>query len=503
MKIISEQLAKFPPQNKLFIAGEWRDGRGPELTSINPADGSTNVVLASANAQDVAEAVERGNDVAAQKSWSRMLPHQRARFLYRAADLLEARCERISAIQTADTGKTLGETTALVMSAAGTFRYFGAVLETREDALTPSRGEFFTMSVHEPLGVVAAITPWNSPIASDAQKVAPALAGGNAVILKPASWAPTIALELASVLEEAGFPTGLFSVLPGSGGTAGEALINHPMVRKISFTGGTETGRRIGGVAAQRLIGASLELGGKSPTIVFHDADIDQAIAGVMFGIFSSQGQSCIAGSRVFVQADIYDQFVEKLTAATMGLIVGSPLDPLTQVGPLVHQDHRREVEGWVGIGVNEGAQILCGGARPTSTALDQGSYYLPTILSGVGNQAQVCREEIFGPVAVVLPFTNDDDLISQANDSVFGLASGIWTRDYKRAWNIARSLDCGTAWINTYKRFSIATPFGGTKDSGLGREKGIDGIRQYQSQKSLYWSLAETPDPWARMQTS
>jgi betaine-aldehyde dehydrogenase len=498
---IAASLAKFRPPEKLFIAGQWRDGRGPSLTSTNPADGSTNVVLQSANEHDVAEAVERGNEVMATKSWSRMLPHQRAKFLYRAADLLEARCERISAIQTADTGKTLGETTALVMSAAGTFRYFGAVLETREDALTPSRGEFFTMSVHEPLGVIATITPWNSPIASDAQKVAPALAGGNAVVLKPASWAPTIALELASVLQEAGFPEGLFSVLPGSGATAGEALINHRMIRKISFTGGTETGRRIGQVAAQRLIGASLELGGKSPTIVFDDADMDQALAGVLFGIFSSQGQSCIAGSRVFVHASIYDEFVERLTNATRALIVGSPLDPRTQVGPLVHLDHRSEVEQWVGVGVSEGASVLCGGERPTGPEHAQGSYYLPTILAGVGNQAQVCREEIFGPVAVVLPFTTDDDLITQANDSMFGLASGIWTRDYKRAWNIAHSLDCGTAWINTYKRFSIATPFGGTKDSGLGREKGIDGIRQYQSQKSLYWSLAEAPDPWARLE--
>ncbi|MBA3309071.1 MAG: aldehyde dehydrogenase [Nocardioidaceae bacterium] len=486
------------PDGRLLIAGDWRSGTGAELESINPFDGSLNRTFAGASPDDVDEAVTRGREAMDEPAWRDLLPHERARYLHRVADHIEDRVDRIAAIQTADTGKTLTETAALARSAAGTFRYFAAVLEVAEDTLTPRRGDFLTMSVHEPLGVIAAITPWNSPIASDAQKVAPALAAGNAVVLKPASWAPLVALELAAIVDAAGLPAGLFSVLPGSGRETGEAIIEHPLVRRISFTGGTTTGRHIADVAARRLIPTSLELGGKSPTVVFADADVDQAIAGVLFGIFSSQGQSCIAGSRLFVETSMHDEFVERLAAATDDLVLGDPTVPGVQLGPLVHFDHRLDVERYIAAGVDEGGRVVSGGARPTGPPFDAGAFLSPTILTGVDNASAVCQEEIFGPVLVTLPFDDEDDLVAQANDSVYGLAAGIWTADYRRAWRVARRIDAGTVWINTYKQFSISTPFGGTKDSGWGREKGVAGIRQYQHQKSLYWGMDPSPHAWA-----
>ena len=359
--------------------------------------------------------------------------------------------------------------------------------------MTPSRGDYLTISVHEPIGVVAAITPWNSPIASDAQKVAPALAAGNAVLLKPASWSPLVSLELARIIDEAGLPTGLFSTLPGAGSIVGDLLVTHPAIGKVSFTGGTAVGRGIARKAADKLMPVSLELGGKSPTIVFADADADVAIAGIVFGIFSSSGQSCIAGSRLLVERSIYDQFVGKLVAVTKRLVVGHPFEPATQVAPLIHDDHRASVEGYVGMAAREGGEILAGGARPRGGCYDHGVYFQPTIIAGLRNDAQACREEIFGPVLAVLPFDDEEEAIAMANDNEFGLACGIWTRDTIRARRVGRNITTGTVWINTYKQFSISTPFGGAKNSGLGREKGADGVaRLHESEVLLLRSVRQ-----------
>lgn len=485
--------------DKLYIGGEWRRGRGAEITSNFPADGSLNAHLPGASLEDVDLAIERAQDAAADPAWRRLLPHERASYLYRIADGLAQSADRISQVQSRDTGKTLAETRALAMSAAGTFRYMAATLETMEDALTPSRGNFLTMSVYEPLGVTAGITPWNSPIASDAQKVAPALAAGNAILLKPSSWSPLVCLELARVIEAAGLPKGLFSTLPGAGSVVGERLVTHPAIRKASFTGGTETGRDIARKAADKLMPVSLELGGKSPAIVFADADLDVACAGVMFGIFSSTGQSCIAGSRLFVERSIYDAFVAKLVAATGRLRVGHPFEAATQVAPLIRPKHRDEVEGHVKRARDDGGVILTGGERPAGADYAGGTYYLPTIIAGLDNTARLCRDEVFGPVLAVLPFDDEADLIRQCNDNSYGLACGIYTGDFPKAWRVARAIDTGTVWINTYKQFSISTPFGGTKDSGLGREKGRDGIRAWMAQKSLYCDLSQVPHPWAK----
>ena len=487
------------PEGLLYLGGEWEQGMGAEITSVYPADGSVNRVLRGASRADGERAIDRALSAQADPAWRGMKPHERARLLHKIGDGIEANAARIAHIQTRDTGKTLRETGALAASAAATFRYMAAALETLDDALTVPRGDYLTMSVHEPLGLVAAITPWNSPIASDAQKVAPALAAGNAVLLKPASWSPLVALELARIIDEAGLPKGLFSVLPGAGREIGNLLVEHPAVGKVSFTGGTSTGRTLARQAAEKLMPVSLELGGKSPTIVFEDADIDLAIAGILFGVFSSTGQSCIAGTRLFVQRSIYDSFVARLVQATKALRVGDPFDPDTQVAPMVRHDHRDGVAAMVDQARADGAEVLCGGAAPSGAAYDKGAYYLPTILSGLPNSATICREEVFGPVLCVLPFDDEADVIAQANDNAYGLACGLWTRDFPKAWRVARAITTGTVWINTYKQFSISTPFGGEKDAGTGREKGREGIRAYMAQKSVYLDLSGQPHPWAR----
>lgn len=482
----------------IFLAGRWVAGRGAPIESRFPHDGSLNGVVAAASAADAEQAIEQAAKAQRSTGWANALPRDRARVLLRIADGLEAEAEDIARTQTRDTGKTLAETRALVASAAGTFRFFAASAETHEEEITAPRGPYVTMSLWEPMGVVGAITPWNSPIASDAQKVAPALAAGNAVVVKPSGWSPMVGLKLARVAEKAGLPAGLLSVLPGAGREVGDVLVRHPHVQKISFTGGTETGKGIARLAADKLMPVSLELGGKSPTIVFDDADMEQAIAGVLFGIFSSTGQSCIAGSRLFVQAGIHDAFVARLVARTKALRVGHPEDAATQVAPLIRPAHRDAVAAHVADALADGATLLAGGAAPEGALYAHGSYYLPTILSGVTNSARICREEVFGPVLAVLPFRDEDDLIAQANDSVYGLAAGIWSNDYRRIWRVVRALEAGTVWINTYKQFSISTPFGGWKASGPGLEKGRLGIRGYLRQKSLYWDLSGAPIGWA-----
>ena len=482
----------------ICVAGEWRRGRGHAYASIYPADGSVSAELHAASAADAAEAVERAHDAFHRTDWASRKPHERARVLYRVAEGIRARREELAQWQRRDNGKPINETRALVDSAAGTFQFFGAACETLEDQLTPMRGDQLTMSVHEPMGVVAAITPWNSPIASEAQKMAPALAAGNAVVVKPAEITPLMALELARICEAAGVPPGIISVLPGKGSVVGDVLVKHPLVRRVSFTGGTATGRGIAHVAADKMMPVSLELGGKSPTMVFDDCDLDHAVAGVLFGIFSSSGESCIAGSRLFVQRSLYAEFMRRLVQGAAALRVGDPVSERTQMGPLVSVAHRDNVERYVARGLADGGRLLTGGARPQGEGREAGCYYQPTIIEGLANDSPICREEIFGPVLVALPFDDEDDLLAQANDSVYALAAGIWSRDYKRAWRIGRAVQAGTVWINTYKQFSIATPFGGWRDSGIGREKGRLGILEYMEQKSLYWGMNVAPLPWA-----
>jgi len=482
----------------ICVAGQWRLGGGDVYESLYPATGEPIARLHAASLADVHEAIERADHAFRTSGWAQMLPHQRATVLHRVAGLIREHAENLAQRQRLDNGKPINETRALVASAAGTFQFFAAALETLEDAITASRGEFVTLSVHEPMGVVAAITPWNSPIASEAQKLAPALAAGNAVIVKPAEVTPLMALELARLCEQAGVPPGIVSVLPGKGSVIGDAITRHPLVKRVSFTGGTATGKHIAHIAADKMMPVSLELGGKSPTMVLEDADLEHAIAGVLYGIFSSSGESCIAGSRLFVARAIYDEFVTRLAEAAKNLRLGDPASERTQMGPLITARHRESVERYVALGVQEGGHIRTGGVRPQGGEFDRGYFYAPTILEGLSNRARVAQEEIFGPVLVAMPFDSEDALIDEANDSVYALAAGVWSRDFKRAWRIGRAVQAGTVWINTYKQFSVSTPFGGWRDSGLGREKGRAGIFQYMEQKGMYWGTNEHPIAWA-----
>ena len=484
---------------EIYIAGEWRLGRGNVIQSLFPADNSVNAEISTATLDDVEEAIVKADQAWRKPEWRNSLPHERAKILYRVADIIEARADELSKLQTRDNGKPLSETRALVMSAAATARFNAAACETFNEELTTQRApDFMTMSVYEPVGVIAAITPWNSPIASEVQKLAPAIAAGNAVILKPAEATSLIALELAKIFEEAGLPKGILSVLVGRGSVIGDAIAQHPLVRKISFTGGTTTGRHLAHIAAEKLITTSLELGGKSPTIVFPDADIEIAAKGIAYGIFSSAGQACIAGSRLFIHASIYDVFLKRLVEITGGLRVGHPETSNVHMGSLINAKHLESVHRYVELAKAEGGTVVTGGEAITEGEFAKGSFYKPTIITGLKNSAQTCQEEIFGPVLVVMSYDNEQDLIEQANDSCFGLAAGIWTENYRKAWKIARTLEVGTVWINTYKKFSISAPFGGFKDSGIGREKGRLGILSYMQQKSIYLGLNEQANPWS-----
>jgi betaine-aldehyde dehydrogenase len=486
-------------QLQSYFEGRWQDGAGPLYATHYPADGSEVAQLHATTIENVDQAVAFAQQAWLAPSWSGLRPHERAALLLRIAQGIRARAEDLAQLQRLDNGKPINETRALVASAAATFQYFAAACETLEDVVTPTRGDFLTLSMHEPLGVVAAITPWNSPIASEAQKMAPALAVGCAIVIKPAEITPRMALELARIAQEAGVPPGIVSVLPGKGSVVGDALVKHPLIKRVAFTGGTQVGLGIAKLAAEKLMPVSLELGGKSPTIVCEDANLEHAVAGVLFGIFSSSGESCIAGSRCFVHQSVYAAFKAQLLERTAALRVGDPSSERTQMGPLVSQSHRASVHRYVEMGQAEGGTLLCGGHAPKDAALAQGSYYLPTIFEGLPNTAQLCQEEVFGPVLVLIPYVDEADLVAQCNSNVYGLASGIWTKDYQRAWRIGRALQTGTVWINTYKLFSISTPFGGVKMSGTGREKGRMSLLEYTTQKSFYWGMNEAPLPWAR----
>jgi acyl-CoA reductase-like NAD-dependent aldehyde dehydrogenase len=472
-----------------LINNEWVPGTGDSFISTNPADGSEIARIGGASQGDVQAAVTAARAALANPQWRDLKPHERARLLYRIAELITADAERLAHVQMQDNGKTLKECREQVASAAGTFRYYAGACETFESEVTPPRGNYWTMTVREPVGIVAAITAWNSPVTLEAHKLAPILAAGNTAILKASEIAPLISLEYAEIVLKAGFPPGVVNVLAGAG-EVGRWLVDHPGVDMISFTGGTKTGSAIAATAGRLLKPVILELGGKSPNIVFADADLKKAIRGTGDGIFSGGGQSCIAGSRIFVQKPIFQEFLSGLQEYAKGYRMGAPESAETDLGPLASFPHREHVERYVEIGRKEGASVLAGGARPTGGIFDKGAFYPATVLTEVDNSARVCREEIFGPVAVVLPFDDEDDLLKQANDTDFGLASGIWTGNYQRAWRVARALRAGTVWINTYKQASISTPFGGFKQSGLGREKGLQGMLAYTETKGIFWGL-------------
>jgi betaine-aldehyde dehydrogenase len=481
-----------------FLIGDnWSLGGGQTFNSINPADGNVAAVIAESSAEDVDAAVAAAEAALANPKWSGLYAHQRARLLHKFADLIEQNGEHLAQLQTKDNGKTIAESRIQSAWAAEIFRYYAGLCEILESEIVPNRGNYFSFALHEPIGVVGAIAPWNSPISLEAQKLAPALAAGNTVVMKSSEITPQIGLVYGRLALEAGFPPGVVNVVTGFGHTTGRALVEHPGVRLITFTGGTSTGRAIAKAAGERLIPALLELGGKSPNIVFADADIAQAVTGAVFGIFSNAGQSCIAGSRIFVQENIYQAFAEKFVAAAKALVVGDPHDAKTAVAPVASFPHRDRIVGMIDMGVREGAKVLCGGGRPARPELANGAFVEPTVLEVPDNGFRIAQEEIFGPVACLIRFRDEEDLIRQANDTVFGLSCGIWSADYKRIMRVVRAIQAGTVWVNTYKINAVNMPFGGYKQSGVMRECGIEGMKNYMVTKAVYLNLAEGPVPW------
>lgn len=473
----------------MLIDGEWIAGAAT-FESVNPATGQINYALTAATPQHIDDAVSSAWAAQRKASWRDMLPHVRARLLGRIADEIDRTSDDFARAQMLENGKVWSECKAQAASAAATFRYYAGVCETLQAEVTPTRGNYLSMTQYEPYGVIAAITPWNSPLTMEAQKVAPALAAGNAIVLKPSEITPSAALTLGRAALAAGLPPGILNVITGLGAAVGQPLVAHAGIRMVSFTGGTASGRAIAHAAAEKLMPVALELGGKSPHIVFDDADLNAAVSAVMGGIYEGSGQSCIAGSRLYVQRGIAKSFIAALRTRIQALKVDLPDQAGAQMGPIASFAHRDRIAGMVDRARSEGGDILEGGTRLEAGLLAHGAFYAPTLIAGLSPDAYVVREEIFGPVLVVLEFDDEDDLVAQANDSVYGLASGIWTADYKRAWRIAQRLEAGTVWINTYKQLSIATPFGGFKQSGIGREKGVGGMRLYQQSKGIYFGM-------------
>lgn len=462
------------------------------IVSINPADGSTAGQVPHATPVDVETALSRSRHAHDQGEWRRMPPHERAAVMRKIADLITMDTDRLAGLQVRENGKPLSECRTIVEKAAAAWIYYASVLETAETEVTPHRGPYLSHTIQEPYGVILAITPWNSPLMIESYKIAPALAAGNCVILKPSEETPQTSLELYNFAEKAGLPHGTLTVVQGRGGLVGPSLVNDPRVNLITFTGGTTTGQSIAAAAAERLVPCILELGGKSPQIVFDDADFDRAVDGVVGGICGAAGQSCTAGSRLLVQAAIYERFITAVRDKMSARVVGDPLCDKTEMGPLVSFAHRDKVAAYVDIARTEGATVETGGVIPGKDLI-KGAYYRPTLLTGLDVDSRLWNEEVFGPVLCARPFDGLESLVRDANCGDYGLAAGIWTRDFAKAWETGRKIDAGTIWINTYDQSSISTPFGGFGKSGIGREKGAQCLAQYSQLKSFYWGLPES----------
>ncbi len=479
---------------QLFINGRFTDSRsGKTFESISPHDRSVVAVVAEADKADVDEAVAAARAAYA-GPWSAMLPGERAKILHRMGDLLEARAMELGQLESLDMGGPVFLTSGMAMMAAEVFRYWAGWATKIHGFTSPSMtpGEFLGYTLREPVGVVGGITPWNGPLIMATWKTAPALACGNTVVLKPAEHTPMTAMELAKIAAEAGLPEGVLNVVPGFGPTAGAALASHPGVDKIAFTGEHVTGRLIVQMSASNLKTVTLELGGKSPHIIFDDVDLDTAVANALFGLYMNTGQICSAGTRLLVQESMYDAFVERFVERARRIAIGNPLDFATRMGPLVSEEQLRKVQRYVEIGKKEGATLRTGGGQPTDPALAKGFYFEPTVFTDVDNRMQIAQEEIFGPVGCVIRFRDEDDAVRIGNDVIYGLAAGVQTRDVKRAHRLARRLQAGTVWINTWHKIETNSPFGGYKLSGYGRENGPTMIEHLTRLKQVWVDLNE-----------
>jgi aldehyde dehydrogenase (NAD+) len=478
-----------PTATKLLINNRWIPSEsGKTFATVNPSTGEEICQVAEADAADVDKAVQAARRAFDQGPWKKMRASERGRLLHRLADLIEQNGEQLARLETLDNGKPLSIAKAVdVTKTIACYRYFAGWADKVHGKTIPIDGDFFCYTRHEPIGVIGQIIPWNYPLLMQAWKLAPALATGNTIVMKPAEQTPLSALRLGELILEAGFPEGVVNLLPGFGPTAGAAIARHMDVDKVAFTGSTEVGRLIMEAAAKsNLKRISLELGGKSPNIIFADSDLDDAVEGAHLGLFVNQGQSCCAGSRVFVEETIYDEFVEKSIARAGKRKVGDPLDPRTDQGPQVSEAQFDRIMGYIESGKREGATLACGGERVG----DRGYFIQPAVFSDVQDEMKIAQEEIFGPVMSIIAFKDMDEVIARANRTTYGLAAGVWTRDIKKAHAVANSVRAGTVWVNCYHVLDTRAPFGGFKQSGMGRELGEYGLQQYTEVKTVTLKL-------------
>jgi aldehyde dehydrogenase (NAD+) len=482
-----------PKPGRLFIGGKWVDaGSGKTYPTVNPATEEPITVIAEADERDADAAVRAARAAFESGPWARMDAADRGKVLWKIGDLIDKHADELGELETIDNGKPIFEARQVdVPMVAEVFRYYAGWATKIHGETVPVRGPFFHYTLREPVGVVAAIIPWNFPLLLASWKVAPALAAGNTVVLKPAPWTPLTALRLAEICQEAGLPDGVLNVITGSTRELGKSLVRHPGVDKVAFTGSTRTGQEIIRDSADSLKPVTLELGGKSPNIIFADADLEAAVRGAFMGIFYGKGEVCAAGSRLFVEKTVKDAVLEKLAERAAKLQPGDPLDPKTRLGALVSSEQMDKVLGYIEKGKAEGARVLAGGARAVVGG-GRGYFVQPTVFDGVSNDMTIAREEIFGPVLAAIEFADVDEAIRMANDTPYGLAAAVWTRDIGKAHRVARRIQAGTVWINTYNNYDPAAAFGGYKQSGHGRDLSGHALEHYTQVKSVWVNLKD-----------
>lgn len=486
---INENVQKFlQGKKKLFINGEFVESvSGKTFDTPNPATGEVLATVYEAQKEDIDKAVKAASKAFEEGQWSKMSAAERSRCMYKLADLMEEHKEELAQLETLDNGKPIKETTyGDIPLSIEHMRYYAGWATKITGQTIPVSGPFFNYTRHEPVGVVGQIIPWNFPLLMAMWKMGAALATGCTIILKPAEQTPLSALYLAKLVQEAEFPPGVINIVPGFGETAGDALVEHPMVNKVAFTGSTEVGKLIMSKSAKTLKRVTLELGGKSPNIILPDADLSKAVPGALNGVMFNQGQVCSAGSRVYIQKKHFDNIVADMATHAQSIKQGAGINEDTQMGPLVSEEQQNRVLNYIDKGRDEGAELLSGGKKPTS----EGYFVEPTIFADVRDEMTIAKEEIFGPVISALPYDDIDDVIARANSSEYGLAAGVWTRDVAKAHYIANKLRAGTVWINCYNTFDAASPFGGYKQSGIGREMGSYALENYTEVKSVWVSM-------------